>query len=73
MPQHELLACAQCGCFAFSCFEDFAIRVRSYDIAPDGRRFVMRTAASAELQPMTDIRIVLNWLEELKRLVPADN
>ena len=29
MPQHELLACAQCGCFAFSCFEDFAIRVQS--------------------------------------------
>ena len=28
MPQHELLACAQCGCFAFSCFEDFAIRVK---------------------------------------------
>ena len=27
MPQHELPACAQCGCFAFSCFEDFAIRV----------------------------------------------
>ena len=26
VPQHELLACAQCGCFAFSCFEDFAIR-----------------------------------------------
>ncbi len=26
MPQHELLACAQCGCFAFSRFEDFAIR-----------------------------------------------
>ena len=30
MPQHELLACAQCGCFAFSCFEDFAIRVNFY-------------------------------------------
>ena len=30
MPQHELLACAQCGCFAFSCFEDFAIRVNYY-------------------------------------------
>ena len=28
MPQHELLACAQCGCFAFSCFEDFAIRAK---------------------------------------------
>ena len=31
MPQHELLACAQCGCFAFSCFEDFAIRVNKAD------------------------------------------
>ena len=30
VPQHELLACAQCGCFAFSCFEDFAIRVNYY-------------------------------------------
>ena len=29
MPQYELLACAQCGCFAFSCFEDFAIRAKS--------------------------------------------
>ena len=28
VPQHELLACAQCGCFAFSCFEDFAIRAK---------------------------------------------
>ena len=32
MPQHELLACAQCGCFAFSCFEDFAIRVKYHPI-----------------------------------------
>ena len=32
MPQHELLACAQCGCFAFSCFEDFAIRVNPYNM-----------------------------------------
>ena len=30
MPQHELLACAQCGCFAFSCFEDFAIRANLF-------------------------------------------
>ena len=34
MPQHELLACAQCGCFAFSCFEDFAIRVKSTALGP---------------------------------------
>ena len=35
MPQHELLACAQCGCFAFSCFEDFAIRANSCSMMED--------------------------------------
>ena len=35
MPQHELLACAQCGCFAFSCFEDFAIRAKRVLGLPD--------------------------------------
>ena len=35
MPQHELLACAQCGCFAFSCFEDFAISVKNLLVLND--------------------------------------
>ena len=33
VPQHELLACAQCGCFAFSCFEDFAIRMTAMPLS----------------------------------------
>ena len=40
-----------------------------YDITPDGEHFVMVTRAQAEL---TEMNIVLNWFEELKRLVPTD-
>ena len=39
-----------------------------YDITPDGEHFVMVTRAQAEL---TEMNIVLNWFEELKRLVPT--
>ena len=52
--------------------------VRSYDVAPDGRFLVLkeegnvRTAAT-ELHFPTRIRLVHNWSEELKRLVPTDN
>jgi len=43
--------------------------IKQYDVAPDGERFVtIRTVESR--QTMT---IVLNWFEELERLVPADN
>ena len=41
----------------------------SYDISPDGQQFLMIKADEEELQ----INIVLNWFEELKRLVPTDN
>ena len=40
----------------------------SYDISPDGERFLMITS---EAQP-NELHIVLNWFEELKRLVPTD-
>ena len=39
-----------------------------YDISPDGQRFVM-IKEEGEAQ----INVVLNWFEELKRLVPTDN
>ena len=46
---------------------------RSYDVSPDGQRFLMikeggtdRTAAS------TSLIVVQHWVEELKRLVPTD-
>jgi Tol biopolymer transport system component len=42
----------------------------NYDVAPDGRRFVMiRRGEDADQQ----LNVVLNWFEELKRLVPTDN
>jgi len=42
-----------------------------YDVSPDGQQFVMvrRTGVRKSMQ----MNIVLNWFEELKRLVPTDN
>ena len=41
---------------------------RSYDITPDGQRFLM---AKQEQTEVAQINVVLNWFEELKRLVPT--
>jgi len=43
---------------------------RGYDIAPDGQRFLMLRAPKPE-PPFTQMHVVLNWIEELKRRVPA--
>jgi eukaryotic-like serine/threonine-protein kinase len=40
----------------------------TYDITPDGRRFLMITDAPTE--QATQINVVVNWFEELKRRVP---
>ncbi len=42
----------------------------NYDVAPDGRRFLMLKPSETESAP-TQINVVLNWFEELKRRVPA--
>ena len=42
----------------------------NYEISRDGRRFLM---IKGETQERTRITVVLNWFEELKRLVPTDN
>ena len=42
----------------------------NYDVSPDGQRFMM--LKPVEQEPLTRINVVLNWLEELKRLVPTD-
>jgi len=44
---------------------------RPYDVAADGQRFLMLKRVDSF--PSRDIHIVLNWHEELKRLVPPDN
>jgi Tol biopolymer transport system component len=40
------------------------------DVSPDAHRFLMIQAVEPE-QPAAQINIVLNWFEELKRLVPT--
>lgn len=43
-----------------------------YDVAPDGERFLMVDTSQARQGP-TELILVQNWVEELKRLVPTDN
>ena len=45
---------------------------RTYDVTPDGRRFLMiQQRDPVSPPPITHVRLVQNWLEELKRLVPT--
>jgi hypothetical protein len=45
---------------------------RTFDVAADGKRFLMIKPASGEAAPPPQSLIVVeNWLEELKRLVPT--
>ena len=45
---------------------------RNFDISADGKRFLMIKEATPILEPSArdEITVVLNWTEELKRLVP---
>ena len=43
--------------------------LRSYDVGPDGRLLMIRPAES---QAPSQINVVQNWFEELKRLVPTN-
>jgi eukaryotic-like serine/threonine-protein kinase len=44
----------------------------NYDVSPDGQRFLMlKSAAETGESAPTQINVVLNWFEELKRRVPA--
>ena len=42
----------------------------NYDVSADGQSFVM--IAADDKAPPGEIEVVLNWFEELKRLVPTD-
>jgi hypothetical protein len=49
-----------------------SVSTRAFDVLPDGTFVGVVAEASADRPGMiTDIRIVLNWHEELKRLVPT--
>ncbi len=44
-------------------------QLQYFDISPDGKRFLMITE---DQQETAQINVVLNWFEELKRLVPTE-
>ena len=43
----------------------------SYDVTPDGLRFLMIKESNAADRNQASIVVVLNWFEELKRLAPT--
>jgi Tol biopolymer transport system component len=45
---------------------------RSYDVTPDGQRFLMVQVLEPLPQPAPELILVTNWFEELRRLVPAN-
>jgi hypothetical protein len=45
-----------------------SVRLRNYDVTPDGQQFVMVKPSEQELAA-TQINVVLNWFEDLKRRV----
>jgi len=51
-------------------YEKSTVSRANYDITPDGQRFLMVKPGEQE-QPPTQINVVLNWFEELKRRVPT--
>ncbi len=44
---------------------------RSYDISPDGRRFLLIRRAADDTSPPAQIVVIQNWFEELKQRVPV--
>jgi serine/threonine-protein kinase len=52
-------------------YEPTPVTFPNYDVSPDGRRFLMLKPAEQQQTAATQINVVLNWTEELKRLVPT--
>ena len=46
---------------------------RDWDVSPDGQRFVVLGSSDTEGEQRQRINFVLNWFEEVQRLVPTDN
>jgi hypothetical protein len=45
---------------------------RPYDISPIDGRFLITKPTAASSDEVVNISVVLNWLEELKRVVPTE-
>ena len=44
----------------------------SYDVAPDGRFLMIEVGEEQPVGDQTQINVVLNWFEELNRLIPVE-
>jgi len=45
--------------------------MRGYDLSLDSQRFLMVKFGERKSTPVTELMVVQNWFEELKRLVPT--
>lgn len=45
--------------------------VRGYDLSLDSKRFLMEKAEPRKPAPVTEVVLIQNWFEEIKRLVPS--
>ncbi len=52
-------------------YESSPIAGHNYDVSPDGQRFLMLKPSEAAEAASTQIVVVQNWFEELKRRVPT--
>ncbi len=52
-------------------FGSDASPIRGYDLSLDGQRFLMVKDGQRKPTPVTELILVQNWFEELKRLCPA--
>jgi predicted Ser/Thr protein kinase len=52
-------------------FEKPGFYSSGWDLSSDGRRFLMIKLEDRKPQPVTELVLVQNWFEDLKRLVPA--
>ena len=50
---------------------DSTVPVRSWSATADGQRFLLSRFIASTDKPVSVMHVVLNWAEELKRLVPA--
>jgi hypothetical protein len=50
---------------------DSTVPTRSWDVSADGQRFLLMRVVASTDRPVATMQVVLNWTEELKRLVPT--
>jgi len=51
----------------------YGLNFAGYDISPDGDRFIFVTSFNPPTEEVSQVRVVLNWTDELKRLVPTND